>query len=145
MDDTAAYDMWFKQSQDFYKSAEAHLKNFFETQQPFNPEQHLEAVQQWLAMLRDQWQQQQLGAQQQQFAEYWQRAANLSNEAADLMLKEWIKRTQQNEPIQNIRELYELWIQCCHTVYERAMQTKAYQETFGKWMNDALKFWSQCR
>lgn len=135
MDDTMSYDIWLKQSQEFFKSAETHLKNMFATDQPFNPEEHLQDIQQWLATLKSQWQQQQV-------AEYWQRAVSLCNDVADLMLKEWIKRTQQNEPIHNIRELYELWIHCCHEVYENAMQTKAYQETFGKFMNDALKFWS---
>ena len=57
------------------------------------------------------------------------------------MMREWIKRTNDNNPVKNIQELYDLWLNACHEMYQDLLKSKNYQATYSEFMNKALKFW----
>jgi hypothetical protein len=131
--DTNWYEMWMKQSKDFFSTAQ---ENWFK-----NPQDHLKQIEQWMDTLKNQWEYSQLTKEQKAYQEYWIMMTKMCNEASDLMLKEWIKRSHDNNPIKSIRELYELWLECCHEVYQKSLQSKTYQDAYAEFMNAAAKFW----
>lgn len=135
------YEIWMNQSKAFFETADQNLKGIFSDTTFSNPEEHLKQIHQWLENLKQQWEFSQLPDEQKAYHLFWQMLTNMFNEASDLMLKQWIKRTEENNPIKNIRELYELWLDCCHEIYQRSLRTKAYQDTYGEFMNSAFKFW----
>lgn len=135
------YELWQKQSKEFFDSAEKNLKIFMEQGSAFNPENHLQQIQQWMSLLKSQWQFMPLTEEQKAYASYWQMMMSMCNEACDRMLSEWIKRTREQQPIHSIRELYELWLNSCHEVYQTSIRNKAYQDAYGDFMNAAFKFW----
>lgn len=137
------YEFWNQQSQGFFSAADQHLKDLFSKHTFVNPETHAEQIQQWLDSLKSQWQQPKANKEQKQFQEYWELMAKLYTEASQTMMDAWIKRTRENDPITNIRELYELWLDSCHQVYQKALKSKAYQDIYAEWMNATVKFWSQ--
>lgn len=139
--DTNWYELWMKQSKEFFESADKNLKEIFGKHSIANPEEHLKQVEQWLETLKKQWESSQLTKEQKAYQEYWKMMAKMYSDASDMMLQEWIKRSHHDNAIKNIRELYELWIQCCHSVYQKSLQSNAYQEAYGDFMNAAIKFW----
>lgn len=137
------YELWTKQSREFYESAESNLKEIFGEAALGNPENHLKQIQKWLDSLKDQWQFNQLTNDQKIYQDYWKMMAKMCNEASDMMMKEWVKRSREDHPIKTIRELYELWLNCCHEVYKKSLTSNAFQETYGELMNASLKFWQE--
>jgi len=135
------YDIWMKQSQLFFETAEKNLKNMFDTPTPIDPEAHAKEINAWLENLKKQWQFTELNMQQKEYEAYWRMCAKMSNEAAEMILAQWTLRAKEKNPIKNIRELYDLWLDCCEKIYEKAMQSKAYQEAYGDYMNAVLNFW----
>jgi len=135
------YELWMKQSQDFFTTAEKNLQGVFGENTKVNPEDHLKQINQWLDALKKQWEYTQLSDEQKAYKMYWDVVTNMYNDASKLLLDQWIKRSREQKPITDIHELYELWLNCCHEVYQKAMQTKAYQEAYSEFMNAALKFW----
>lgn len=136
-------DLWVQQGKAFYDTANAQLKDLFDKNKTFNPEQHTEQLSVWLNTLKAQWDKSAQKPSDTIFQNYWQFMAKLCGEASDSMMKEWIKRTQENNPINNIRELYELWLNCCNEKYQQAIQTKSFQDTYANFINAALKAWQQ--
>lgn len=132
------YELWMKQSKNFFETANENLKDMFEKSKYVNPEDHLKQINQWLEMLKNQWQFIQFTEEQKRYQSQWM---EMCSDASDLMLKQWIKRAQEDNPVKNIRELYELWLNCCHEIYQKLLQSKAYQEPYGEFMNAAMKFW----
>lgn len=135
------YELWMQQSKEFFSTADDNLKNLFGQHNYVNPEEHMQQIQAWLDTLKNQWQFLQLSEQQRIYENYWKNMTKMSNEAIDMMLHEWIKRTKENNPVKNTRELYELWLECCNNIYHKAIHSKSYQETYGELMNAALKYW----
>ncbi len=135
------YDLWTKQSKDFFDSADKNLKDLFGKSTTVNPEDHLEKIQQWLDTLKNQWRFIELNQQQKAFENYWKTMSKMCNEASDMMLQEWIKRSRGQQPIKNVHELYELWLNCCHDIYDKSTHAKSYQDTYGEFVNAAMKFW----
>lgn len=135
------YELWMKQSKEFFDSANKNLNELFGANTFANPEDHLKQIQQWLDTLKSQWQFIQLNEQQKAYENYWKSMAKMCTDASDLLLGQWIKRSQEQKPIKDVHELYELWLNCCHQVYEKSMQSKSYQETYSEFMQAALKFW----
>lgn len=137
------YDLWMKQSKEFFESANNNLKNMFDQEKEsyLNPEEHIKQIQEWLETLKNQWQFIQLNEQQKAYETYWKMMNKMCAEASDMMLSEWMKKTREHQPIKNIHELYELWLNCCNEIYTKAMHSKSYQEAYGEFMNAALKFW----
>lgn len=133
--DTNWYELWMKQSKEFFSTAQ---ESWFK-----NPQEHLRQIEQWMDTLKNQWEHSQLTKEQKAYQEYWNMMTKMCTEASDMMLKEWVKRAHDDNSIKTIRELYELWLECCHTVYQKSLQSKAYQEAYGEWMNAATKFWKE--
>lgn len=139
--DTNWYDLWMKQSKEFFETADKNLQGVFGKGSSANPEDHLKQIQQWLDVWKNQWQFTQLNEQQKAFENYWKTMAKMCSDASDMMVAEWIKRSHEHNPIKNTRELYELWLSCCHEIYQKSTHSQAYQDTYGEFMNAALKFW----
>lgn len=131
--DTNWYELWMKQSKEFFESAQ---KSWFT-----NPQDHLKQIQSWLDTFKKQWEFAQLTEEQKKYQEYWKMMANMCTEASEMMTKEWIKRSHEENPVKDIRELYELWVDCCQNVYQKSLQSNAYQDTYNEFMNAAIKFW----
>lgn len=135
------YDMWMEQSKQFFNTANSNLKNVFEGQTFSKPEDHLQQIQAWLETLKSQWNVMNVSQDQKQYEKYWKAMIEMSTEASELLLAEWIKRTRDNKPISDVRELYELWLNCCQEVYTKKIHSANYQEMYGEFMNAAMKFW----
>src|SRR5579871_5779021 len=90
------YDLWMKQSNEFFESANKNLKNMFDKDTFANPEDHLKQIQQWLDSLKSQWQFTQLNDQQKMYENYWKTMSKMCSEASDMMVNQWIKRNREN-------------------------------------------------
>ena len=139
--DTNWYELWMKQSKEFYDSAEKNLKDIFSPGISTNPEDHMKLINQWLNLLKSQWQMEQFSEQQKALETYWKMMLKMNIDASDMMVQQWRQRSKDNNPINNIHELYNLWLNCCHEVYKNAMHSKPYQDTDGEFMNAAIHFW----
>jgi hypothetical protein len=135
------YEQWMQQSKTFFESANANLGNVFTQGKTPNPEDHLTAIQQWLEMLKTQWSEAIPTNEQASGNMNWKVMSQMCQEAANMLLEQWIKRTKSQEPINNVRDLYELWLQCCQSVYQKSLRTESFQTAYGEWMNAALKWW----
>jgi hypothetical protein len=65
----------------------------------------------------------------------------MSSQVSELMMKEWLIRAKENKPVKSSRELYEIWLNCCHQVYGEAMHEAAWQNTYGESVNALLHYW----
>lgn len=135
------YDLWMKQSKEFFETAEKNLKGIFDQKNFANPEEHLTEIRHWLDMMKSQWQFVQLNEQQKAFEKYWQTMSKMCTDAYDLMIEKWVARTRANNPVKDVHELYELWLNCCQEVYQKSMHSQTYQDAYGEYMNAALKYW----
>jgi len=135
------YELWMKQSKEFFETAEKNLPGMFPKEGFAKPEEHLKQINDWLDSLKSQWRLSQLNDQQKAFETYWQMTTKMCNEASDKMVEQWIKRSRDNHPIKNIRELYELWLDCCQEIYKKGMASKDFQQAYGDYMNAVLQFW----
>jgi len=139
------YELWTQQSKEFFESAEKNLKGLFTQEAKINPEEHIEQINKWLETLKKHWQFTALNEQQKIHENYWKIMAKMCSDASDMMVKQWIQRGKENHPIENIRELYELWLNCCNEIYTKAMHSKSYQEAYGEFMNAAMHFWKSAQ
>lgn len=137
------YDIWTKQSKEFFETANDHLQDLFAKNAVLNPEDHLSQINAWLDHLKSQWGLASFNIEQESYQLYLTMMNKIFSEAAELMIKKWIKRTEDNVPIKNIVELYELWLACCHEAYQKSIYTKTHQEMYGDMMNSAIKFWKE--
>lgn len=135
------YDLWAKQSKEFFESAESNLQAIFGKDSFANPEAHLQQINDWLTAVKKQWQFSQLSEKQKDYQSYIDLMNKMYNDAAKMMMEQWIQRSHEENPVKNIRELYELWLNCCQEVYKKALSKKDYQEAYAEFMNSALKFW----
>jgi hypothetical protein len=135
------YELWMKQSKEFFETAEKNFKGSIDQGSFPNPDEHMKQIQQWLDALKNQWQFVSLNEHQKVYEQYWKNMAKMCNDASLLMLEQWKKRTHEQKPIKDIYELYDLWLASCHEIYENAMRTKSYQEAYAEFMKAALKFW----
>ncbi len=140
--DTNWYDLWMKQSREFFETANENLQTLFENGAFINPEAHMAQINLWVQHLKSQWQIDQFQEKQQKaYEKYWKTMGKMCSDACDMMVDLWIKRARDQNPIRNIRELYELWLNCCNDIYKKSMHSKSYQDVYGEFMNAALKFW----
>lgn len=135
------YDVWMKQSRQFFESANVNLKDLFASNAFANPEDYRSQIDKWLEMLKSQWQFIELNEQQKSYQNYMKAMMDMCNEASDMMVNEWMKRSKENNPVKNVRELYELWLNCCQKVYAKSMHSKSYQDVYGEFMNATLDYW----
>jgi len=136
------YELWMKQSQDFFTTANKNLKDLFEKNGFVKPEEHADQINQWLENLKKQWETFQVSHEQQAYQSYWKMMTQLSDDAFNLMMQQWKKRNEESKPIKNIQELYELWLNCCREVYQKSLQAHSVQEAYTDFMNSAVKFWT---
>lgn len=131
------YELWTKQSKDFFDTAEKNLKGAFE-----NPEENITQIRQWMETLKTQWQFMELNHEQQKiYSNYWKIIEKMCNEASELMLKQWIQRAHDDNPIKDSRDLYELWLSCCQEIYAKSMHSESYRKAYGEMMNSMLNYW----
>lgn len=135
------YDLWTKQSKEFFETAEKSLKQVFDKDAYKHPEDYMAQINQWQATMKHYWQVMQLNEQQKAAENYWKWMMKMCSEASDRMVDEWMKRAKKKDPVKNIHELYELWLNCCHEVYQQSTNTASYQKAYGDMMNSALEFW----
>lgn len=134
-------EMWMQQSKAFFDAAQNNFKEFSDQKTFFDPEKNMQQINEWMEKLKESWQFSALSPEQKAYQTYWQMLTNMYNEAADLMLSQWVKRTQEKDPIKNWRELYELWLNACQEIYQKTLKTQAYQSAYGDFMNAAIKLW----
>ena len=132
------YELWMQQSRDFFVTANESLKGLFANNRVVDPEEHFLHIQEWLENMKQQWQMVQATQEQQ---EYWNSMIKICVEGADMMLLEWGRLVRDDKPVHSIQELYQLWLNCCHEVYQKSLQTKSFQDTYGEFMNKAFRFW----
>jgi len=133
--------IWIEQSQLFNKIANEYLKNFFEKNDYQHPDQHLDTINQWLDALNKQWQFSPFNEQLKSYEQYSKLMTDMMIKASRLLIDRWIAVAKTDQPVNNVRDLYDLWLTCCHDVYSEAMHTNAYQEVYGKLINQAVHFW----
>ena len=125
----------------FFDSAEKNLHDLFANQAKVNPEDHLQQINQWLEALKNQWKFDSFNPHPEAYENYVNIMSKMCMDASDKMLKQWIQRYKQDKPIHSVRELYELWLNCCHEIYSDAIHSKSYQEAYGDFMNATIHFW----
>lgn len=135
------YELWMKQSKEFFDSAEKNLKDVFDKTNSTSSEDQFKKMADWQDMLKKQWQFNHLDEHQKAFENYWKAMIKMSFDASDMMMEQWKKRMDTDNPVKNVRELYDLWLNCCHEIYQKGMQSKSYQDAYGEFMNAAIKFW----
>lgn len=133
------YELWMDQSREFFTTADEYLKNMFSKNMSVDPEENIERIQSWLKVMKQNWNTTQSEKDQK---DYWQAMTKICNEAADLMLQEWIRLGRDNKPVNSIQDLYQLWMRCCSDVYQRSLLTKNFQDAYGDFMNTAFNFWN---
>lgn len=134
-------ELWMQQSKDFFETTNETIKNIFTKHSPVNPEEHLKQINQWLEQLKNQWRVIPFLGEQPPL--YWKMIANMYDQAANLTLERWIKRSREKNPINTINELYELWLNCCREECLKATESKAYQEAYAEFMKSTLQFWER--
>lgn len=139
--DTDWYDLWMQQSKQFFAATEQHLHDMFDKYQQFDPKQNTHQVQAWLDMLKQNWQAGVMGGQQKAFEMYYNMMMKMYNESANMMLEQWKQRYEEQNPIKNASELYELWLNCCNEVYKNNLNNNVYQQNFADMINTMAKFW----
>ena len=135
------YDLWMKQSKQFFETANDNLQDMFTKNKFVKPEDNLQQINVWLDKLKSQWENNQLTDEQKPFEAYWKMMSKMCSDATELMLNQWIKRSQEDNPIKTIRELYELWLSSCHEVYQKSLQSKAFQDAYNEFTQSAFKYW----
>ena len=135
------YDVWMQQSRTYFESADEHVKELFAQNVFAKPEENLKDINKWLESLKSRWERTQGMGGEDNFHPYWKMVSKMYQDAADLMLKEWIKRSHGTHPVNGIHDLYELWLSSCHQVYQQTLHTKMYQDMYGDLMSAAAKFW----
>ena len=134
------YDLWAKQSKEFFANTEDKLQEMFAKNTSNNPDEYLKQMHEWLETFKKQWEFSQLTDEQKTYRAYWMMMSKLYNEASSLMIEQWTRRIQEQNPIKSVRELYDLWLKSCQEVYQKAFSTNSYQD-IGEMMNSAVKFW----
>lgn len=134
-------EIWMKQGNVFLESAQKNLKEIFGSETLGNPQDHWKQIEGWINNLNKQWQSNPMGDQQGIYQDYWKWVAKTCTDATNLMSQEWLKRSQDDHKIQSVRELYELWLECCQDAYRNSVQSNSFQKTYTDMMNATLKLW----
>lgn len=132
------YDLWMKQTKEFFASAEKNLADLFETT---NSQEQMKLFNLWLKNLKTQWNNIDLSKVQASDQNYWKTMMQWSMDACDLMAKEFAKQNKDDKPLKTIQELYELWLKCFNEIYQKSLQSQNYQAMYADFMKAAMKFW----
>ena len=134
------YNIWMKQSELFFTSANDYLKTIF-NKHPIDPVAHMQQIEIWLEHLKKQWKLASGGHDHTHYGDYFEMMNKMMNDASELMLKQWIRRVKEHDPVNNVHDLYSLWLKCCHETYQKYMHSHDFQEAYGEFMNTLFKFW----
>ncbi|MBV9576336.1 MAG: hypothetical protein JO149_06905 [Gammaproteobacteria bacterium] len=136
------FENWMKQTKDFFAASEKNFQDIFAMKEKadFSSEQ-TEKMYAWIQLLKDQWRFIQLDHTLKVYEAYWSLLSKIYIEAADKLMHLWTERQRANNPVKNMQELYGLWLNTCHDIYYRAMQSSAYQTAYGDFLNETLKYW----
>ena len=66
---------------------------------------------------------------------------HVCNEANEMMMREWVKRSHEENSIKDMRDLYSLWLECCQNAYQQSLRNKTYEDAYNKFMENIAKFW----
>lgn len=135
------YEMWMAQSKTFFETADKNLREMFGNDVYKHPEAHLDEINKWLDSLKAQWEQNQYLDGQKIYQDYWKFMHKLCHDAADTMMREWIKRSRDRHYVKNIHDLYELWLRSCSDSYKKSLESVNGHDTYAEFMNQAIKFW----
>lgn len=135
------YELWMNQSKLFFDVTNTHLKNLFTQGGNFQPQDHMKEIQDWIETLKKQGQANAFSEQLKAFPKYAEMMTQMYIQAADLLFQRWMSDNKEGQPITSIKDLYALWVDCCHEVYSKEMHSKSFQEAYGEFMNAAIHFW----
>jgi hypothetical protein len=133
--------IWMQQSKLFNEIAKEQLQYFFDQGHYKQPDKHMDVIHEWLSILTKQWNFSPYNEQLKSYEQYTNLMNDMMLKTSQMLLDRWIAIAKTNQPINNVRDLYELWLSCCHDVYSETMHTKAYQDVYGELMNQTLQFW----
>lgn len=134
------YELWLKQNKAFFNSANENLQHYFKQQNPFDPTEHMELIERWLGDLKKQWKTM-TEQKQENAADYFLQMNRMLTDASDLMLKNWINHSREHGYIDNIQDLYNLWLHCCEQTYPKYTNAKDFEKGYGDFMNCMIKYW----
>ena len=135
------YNLWMNQSKLFFDVSNTHLKDMFSQDNHFRPQNHVPEIQAWLETLKKQWQVPGIDEHLKKFPNYAQMMSKMYLQAADMLFQKWMLSGKEGQALNNIHELYTLWVDSCHQVYSKEMHTKSFQEAYGEFMNASMNFW----
>lgn len=136
------YELWMQQSKTFFDSAHEQLKKFQEKDLFSDPKKHSAEIEEWVKQLQELWETKiPPHDDNNPYEKYWHLMQTMCNEATELMVKEWMQRSSHQNKITSIRELYELWLDCCQEVYNKTTRDKIYQDAYGEFLNAAFDYW----
>jgi polyhydroxyalkanoate synthase subunit PhaE len=72
--------------------------------------------------------------------EYMQIHSKASIDTLERLSKKVIVRAEQGEEIKSLREIYDLWVDCCEEAYNDIVFTKEYQDVYGSLVNALMAF-----
>ena len=133
--------LWLDQSKIFMETANNSFQDLFKNQAQINPQQHLHQMQEWAELMNKQWQNVCDNCTNADQEKYWQAVAQTSRQACELMLEQWQKHANGDESIKSAKELYEMWLNACHEIHMKNIQSNAYQIMYGDMLNQAMQFW----
>lgn len=58
----------------------------------------------------------------------------MSGQVFDMMMAQWMQRAREENPIKTSQELYDLWLNSCHDIYQKMLKSEPYQKAFNDWM-----------
>lgn len=136
------FDLWQQQSKLFFSSVQQQMGDLFAHGTP-DPQAHAPQIQAWIDALKNLWKANEMHQYQKEQKKFWKMIEKMCIDATDQLLKEWQQRALSQQPINNVRDLYELWLSCCHQQYQETLRKKAYQAAYGDYMQQMLKAWNQ--
>ena len=135
------YSLLIKQSKTFFGATEKNFNGLFTKEPSLGVDEQLQLMRQCLDIFRKQWEFVQLTEEQKAHQVYLRLLKKMYNDACELMFDQWSHRLKQENPIQNINELFDLWLHCCQATYQTTLHSASFQEAYQEWMNAALQFW----
>ncbi|OGT42721.1 MAG: hypothetical protein A3F42_06260 [Gammaproteobacteria bacterium RIFCSPHIGHO2_12_FULL_37_34] len=135
------HELWIKQSKTFFETVEKNFTYFFEKEKSIGLEEQLQLMRQCLDVFKQQWEFMQLTEEQKAHQVYLRLLKKMYNDACELLFDQWSNRLKQENPIQNMKELFDLWTHCCQATYQNTLHSQSFQEAYNEWMNAAIRFW----
>ena len=131
---------WFKQSKQFFDTANEHLKDIFK-EKSVDPNDYLDEINEWLADFQKKWQATFTDLSSSEPISYLTTLNKIFNQTTKLFIKKWAKKNKGKNPIENMIGLYELWIASCQEAFKKYQETEDYQNAYAELIHSAIQFW----